>query len=84
MGFVNVMRDPAPLDYFDLDVMVPAIAKNNAVPLKWMHDEDTVAKIRQGRMKQQQQQQVVQAMPGVSAMLSSSAKVQGAVNGPSK
>jgi len=68
LNIVGVTQDPAPLDYFNLDVIVPAIAQIQSVPAEWMQSAEAVEAIRSDRAAQQQQQQVVEALPGAAAM----------------
>lgn len=70
---VNVTQDPSLLDPFDFDVAIPAIADTQGVPESWMADPNTIAKKRQGRAKQQQVQQQIQAAPAQAAMMKAQA-----------
>lgn len=72
----QVTQDPAPLDHFDWDVIIPEIASIQAVPERWMRAQEDVAAIRQGRAQQAQKAQEAQAAPGVAALMSSTAKLQ--------
>lgn len=62
-------QDPSALDWFDVDVMVPELADNMAVPVRWIRDKNAVASIRDGRSQQVAAQQVTQALPGMAAMV---------------
>jgi hypothetical protein len=68
LGVVNVTQNPEPLDHFDWDAIVPEIAEIQAVPQRWMRAMDQVQALRRGRQQQAEQQQAVNAMPGVAAM----------------
>lgn len=68
LGIVNVTQDPAPLDHFNWDVIIPEMAEIQAVPTRWMRAADQVKKLRDGREKQQQDQQAVNALPGMAAI----------------
>ena len=68
LGVVNVTQNPEPLDHFDWDAIVPEIAEIQAVPQRWMRAMDQVQAIRQNRQQQAEQQQAVNAMPGVAAV----------------
>lgn len=70
---VNITQDPAPLDHFDWDVIVPALAEIHGAPAKWMRDPKVIASMREGRAKQQQMQTAIQAAPGAAAMVKASA-----------
>jgi hypothetical protein len=65
---IAVTQDPSPMDNFNMDVAVPALADISAVPTEWMNDAETVAAIRAGRAKAQQQQQLVDAAPALSSV----------------
>jgi hypothetical protein len=69
LNVVNVTQDPAPLDFFDWDTIVPEIADNQAVPQRWMRDIKQVEEIRAQRSEQQQTQQAIQAGPAVAALM---------------
>ena len=68
LTIANVTQDPSTLDHFDFDTIVPEMARNNAVPERWMASEDKIAAKRQARADQAQQQQMIQAAPGAAAM----------------
>lgn len=73
---VNVTQDKAPLDYFNWDVIVPDLSQINAVPTSWMNSVESVQAIRQNRQTQMQDQQAIQAAPGMAAMVNSVAKTR--------
>jgi hypothetical protein len=68
INVANVTGNPAPLDHFNWDVIVPELSDINAVPVKWRLGNDEIAALRQGRAEQQQTQQMIQAAPGVAAI----------------
>jgi hypothetical protein len=68
LGVVNVTQNPEPLDHFNWDAIVPEIAEIQAVPQRWMRAMDQVQAIRQGRQQQAEQQQAINALPGVAAV----------------
>lgn len=68
LEIVNVTQDPAPLDHFNWDTIVPEVADINGTPLRWMRSLDEVKAIREGRAQAQQQQQAVEAAPALAGM----------------
>jgi hypothetical protein len=76
LGIVNVTQDPAPLDHFNWDTIVPEIAEIQAVPTRWMRAAEEVQQLRQGRAQQQREQQAVNALPGVAAITKAQAVAQ--------
>lgn len=76
LSVVSVTQDPAPLDFFDWDMVIPELASINGVPVKWMKSIKEVQAIRAGRMQQQQQQQMVEAAPGAAAVMNAATKAR--------
>lgn len=68
LAVVNVTQDPAPLDHFDFDTIVPEIAEINGVPLRWMKSLEKVQQIREGRAEAQQNQQMIEAAPAAASV----------------
>lgn len=68
MNVVNATGNPEPLDHFDWDAIVPDLADINAVPVKWRKSKEAIQAIREGRAKQQQTEQALQAAPSVAAV----------------
>jgi hypothetical protein len=75
LNIVNVTQDPAPLDWYDWDVIVPEVAEIQAVPARWMRGKDDVAAIRDERAEAAQAEQLTAALPGLAAV----AKAEGAM-----
>lgn len=69
-------QNPEPLDHFDWDTITPDIASIHGVPAKWMKSMEQVYIIRQGRAQAAQQQQMVEAAPGVAAMSNAATKAR--------
>lgn len=67
-GVINITQDPSPLDHIDWDQATPAVLDIQAVPVKWQRSMDQVLAIRNGRAEQQQQQQMIDAAPALSAV----------------
>jgi len=68
-----VSQDMSLFDRFDFDTAVPDIARINAVPEKWMSDDDGVARKRKARAQAAQQQAQLQAMPAQAAIMKAQA-----------
>jgi hypothetical protein len=79
---VNATQDPSVLDVFNFDVAVREIAAIQAVPERWMNDDQTIAAKRKARAQQAVQQQQLQALPAQAAMLKAQAVVQKAGGPP--
>jgi hypothetical protein len=62
-------QDPSPMDNFDFDTILPEVASINGSPVRYLRDPALIAKIREGRAQAQAAQQMVQALPGVAAMV---------------
>lgn len=73
LNIVNVTQDPAPLDHYDWDVIIPELNEINGVPARWMKSKEMVAQLRESRAEQQAQAAEVQAAPGAAALIKSSA-----------
>jgi len=73
LNIVNVTQNPAPLDHFNWDVIVPEISEIQAVPSRWMNSLEAVQQMRQSRADQAQEQTAIQAAPGAAALIKSSA-----------
>lgn len=65
----SALQDPSPLDHFDTDAAVPAIAFNQAVPSSWMASPDQIAAKREQRASQQAVQAAVQAAPAIAGVI---------------
>lgn len=83
LTIVNTTGDPAPLDKFNFDVIIPDIADIQAVPEHWMNSDDDVAKIREQRQKDKEAMMQTQAMPAAAAMVKAGAVAKQAGLDPS-
>ena len=61
-------QNPAVMDYFDTDAIIPELMAINGAPFRFMRDSKQVQAIRQGRQQAQAQQQLTQALPGIAAL----------------
>lgn len=75
---VNVTQNPEPLDHFNWDEIVPAVAEMQAVPTKWLRSLDDVQKIRAGRQQMAEQQMAVDAAPAMASVAKVAASQPGA------
>lgn len=73
LNIVNITQDPAPLDHFDWDVIMPEVADIEAVPTKWMRSLKQVQQLRTGRAQQQKVQQQIEALPAAASLAKSAA-----------
>jgi len=79
---VNATQDPSPLDVFNFDISTRETAMIQAVPERWLNDDDTIAKKRQARAQQAVEQQKIQALPAQAAMIKAQAVVSKAGGPP--
>ena len=68
LAVVNATQDPGPLDNFNFDKAIPAIARINGMPESWTASDKEVAAKRQARQQAQQQAMKQQAAAGQAAM----------------
>jgi hypothetical protein len=61
-------QDPSILDHFNFDVMVPELADIQGLPARWMTTPEQLEQKRSGRQQTQEQQALIQALPGAAAM----------------
>lgn len=61
--------DLRPLDHFDLDTAIPAIAEIQAVPPSWMNGMRDIQALRESRAQQQAQQQAIEAAPAAAGLM---------------
>lgn len=61
-------QDPSLFDHFNLDVMIPELAENNAMPTRWLNDPRVVQARRDSRAQAAQAQQMTEALPGMAQM----------------
>lgn len=61
-------QDPSILDHFNFDVMVPELADIQGLPARWLATPEQLEEKRAGRQQTQEQQALIQALPGAAAM----------------
>lgn len=66
-------QDPSPMDWFDVDNIIPDLADINGSPFRYMRDQAKVDEIRQGREAEKAAAQITQALPGMAAMAKAAA-----------
>jgi len=63
LNFVQITQDLSSLDWFNLDVAMPAIQDINGAPTSWTRSFEEVQAIRAERARLEEEQRVVQAAP---------------------
>ncbi len=66
--YAKATGDPAPLDYFNFDVAIPAILDIQGAPVAWTRDQAAVETRRAERSQAQQSQQLVDAAPALASV----------------
>lgn len=69
-------QNPALLDHFNWDVIVPEMADINGMPASWRNGPQQIQAAREARAQAAEEQQQIQAMPGVAAMTKSVATAE--------
>ncbi len=67
--YAAISGDVSPLDWFDWDKIMPDLSDIQAVPSRWMRDIKGVQGVREARAKVQQEQQLLDAAPGLAGAL---------------
>lgn len=62
-------QDPTVMDWFNTDAIVPELMQVNGAPFRYIRDPKEVEQMRQGRKAAQEQQQLLQSMPGMAQMM---------------
>ncbi len=76
LNIVNITQDPAPLDNFNFDVIVPELAAINGTPMRWMNSIENIQAIRANRQQQQEDAKQIQAAPAAASLISANAKMK--------
>lgn len=66
-------QDPSAMDWFNTDAIIPELMAINGAPFRFVRDPKEVEQMRQARAQANQQQTMVQAMPGMAQMLKAAA-----------
>jgi hypothetical protein len=74
--YATKTMDPRPLDWFNWDEAIPAIAWRTNARTSWINDEAKVAQIRGDREKQQQREAMVKAAPAAASVATAAMKQQ--------
>lgn len=61
--------NPEPLDWFDTDAAMPDIMDISGAPAKWTRSLQAVQEIREGRARQAQTQQAIEAAPALAGVV---------------
>jgi hypothetical protein len=69
-------QNPAVLDHFNWDEIMPELADIQGVPAKWMRSKEEIDLVRQSRAKEMETQQQIQAAPAAAAMVKAVGSVQ--------
>lgn len=72
MGLATARQDPAPLDWLNEDVAIPAIAEITSTPAAWIRSLDEVEALRKTRTEMQEAQMAIQAAPAAASMMKAS------------
>lgn len=79
---VNATQDPSPLDVFNFDISTRETAMIQAVPERWLNDDQTIEAKRKARAQQAEKQEQIQSLPAQAAMIKAQATVQKAGGPP--
>ena len=69
IAHANTTQDLSVMDYFNTDVIYPALAEINAMPASWLNGADAIEALRASRMQQQQTQQMIEAAPAAAGVM---------------
>ncbi len=76
LAIATATQDPDPMDWFDMDEIVPELASINGMPVKFLNDLKRVMEKRGARAEMMQRQEDVTAAPGAAALISANAKAK--------
>jgi hypothetical protein len=69
IAHANTTQDLSVMDYFNTDVIYPALAEINAMPESWMNGPEQIQALREQRAKAQQTQQIIEAAPAAAGVM---------------
>jgi len=78
---VNITQDMSYLDWFDGQVALPSMARNQMVPESYIADDQKVAARQKSRAQAQARQQQIESLPAQASMISAQAKASKAQPG---
>lgn len=73
--FFTATQNPAPLDWFNFDIAMPAIQDINGAPVAWTNTAEQVKQIREGRAQAAQTQQMIEAAPAMASVAKTAADI---------
>jgi hypothetical protein len=81
MNWALQTQNPAPLDHFDEDAIIPDLADIEGVPIKYRRTMEKIEEMREGRAQAAEEQAQNQAAPGAAALMKSTAALKVANSG---
>lgn len=69
LNIATQTQNPAVLDHFNFDVIIPQLADIGGVPREWLNDPKAIEATRAGRAEQMQKQEEIQEAPGQAALI---------------
>ena len=69
IAHANTTQDLSVMDYFNTDVIYPALAEINAMPASWLNGAEDIEALRASRAEQQQTQQMIEAAPAAAGVM---------------
>lgn len=72
--YAKMTGDVEPLDWFNFDTATPEIMDIQGSPAAWSRSEEDVSMRREGRAKQAEQQQMVDAAPAMAGLMKAAPK----------
>ncbi len=66
--YAKMTGDLTPLDHFNFDVAMPEILDIHGAPISWTRSMEDIEALREGRAKQQEQQQLIEAAPALASV----------------
>ena len=66
MTVAQATQNPSLMDYINWDIAAPQMALIYGTPASWINTKEDIAKIRQARQKEAQDQKTIQALPALA------------------
>lgn len=73
-AYAKNTQDMSPLDFFNFDTAMPEVLDIYGSPTAWTRTMEEVQQVRDGRAKQQEQQQMLQAAPAMASVVKGAPK----------